>query len=136
MGTLQWAYCIGWSFGSVLIMYCPGMMPMGSKDLGNASISVVMSLAALSVDLGVVFRVGSSMVLERVVLWRRNNMSSVVLEEMMISGVVWKVMHVSCLGCIVKVSICAVYILLGILLRQSLAVYKKRIGGLLVPLKT
>ena len=54
--------------GSVLIVYCPCMLPVVLKDFRNASINIAMSLAALLVGVCLAFRVGLSMLLEGMVL--------------------------------------------------------------------
>ena len=43
MGTLHWACCTGGMEGLLLMVYVPGMLPMVSKELGNACFNVIMS---------------------------------------------------------------------------------------------
>ena len=49
--------------GSILTVYWPGILSVVSKDLGNASISIAISLAALLGGVYVVFTVCFSTVL-------------------------------------------------------------------------
>ena len=82
--------------------------------------NIVMTLAALLPGVGVVFRAGLKMVLEGLSCERGTLLSSValegmVLEEEMISGSVWKLMHFFSMGCIASVFISAADILLGML---------------------
>ena len=43
MGTLQWVCCMGRPLGSVLMVYIPDMLPVVSKELGNACFNAFMS---------------------------------------------------------------------------------------------